>query len=337
MRFLVTGGAGFLGSHISRRLIEQGHEVVIIDDLSGGFKENIPKGAKFRKGDISGAFVVDSVFKEYGPFDYVYHTAAYAAEGLSHFIRNFNYTSNVIGSINLINASIKGKVKCFIFTSSMAVYGTQQVPYSEDLKPSPEDPYGIAKYSVEQDLKTAYEMFGMNYIIFRPHNIYGINQNIGDKYRNVIGIFMNQCMKGKPITVFGDGEQTRAFSYIDDMTPIMADAFDKKEMYQEIFNIGGDTPYTINELAEAVREAIGCYNCRTDKPCQRPEIIHLAERYEVKHAHSNHDKIRKHFELEQTPLKEGIQVMADWATKVGAQESKEMKLELTENLYEAWK
>src|SRR5690606_24729495 len=143
----------------------------------------------------------------------------YAAEGLSHFIRRFNYTNNLIGSVNLINEAIKHDIKCFVFTSSIAVYVVAEPPMVETMVPQPEDPYGVSKYSVEQDLKIAHEMFGLNYIVFRPHNVYGEHQNIGDRYRNVIGIFMNQIMQGKPLTVFGDGQQTRAFSYIDDVAP----------------------------------------------------------------------------------------------------------------------
>jgi UDP-glucose 4-epimerase len=326
MKVLITGGAGFLGSNIARELLNQGHQVTIVDDLSGGFESNIPEGAMFLKGDIVDSEFIDKLF-EISEFDYIYHAAAYAAEGLSHWIRVFNYTNNLIGSINLINASIKNKIKCFIFTSSMAVYGTQQVPYNEEQKPQPEDPYGIAKYSIEQDLAAAYKMFDLNYIIFRPHNIYGIHQNIGDKYRNVIGIFMNQAMKGENITVFGDGEQTRAFSYVDDMTPIMALAYDKETMYQQIYNIGGDVPYTINQLAETVVYEMG----------SKSKIIHLNERYEVKDAYSSHDKIRHHFALGQTSLRTGIKEMAKWAKEVGPQQSKNMDLELTKNLYEAFK
>src|SRR5205807_4955336 len=155
-----------------------------------------------------------------GNFDYVYHLAAYAAEGLSHFIRRFNYTNNLIGSVNLINRSVLRQVKCFVFTSSIAVYGECEPPITEEVTPKPEDPYGIAKYAVELDLASANRLFGLPYIIFRPHNVYGEGQNISDMYRNVVGIFMNQVLGGKPMTVFGDGLQTRAFSYIDGVATI---------------------------------------------------------------------------------------------------------------------
>src|SRR6185436_1963815 len=161
-----------------------------------------PPGTKFIEGSINDAALIKQLFAEY-QFDYVFHLAAYAAEGLSHFIKHFNYTNNLLGSVNLINASVNQGVKCFVFTSSIAVYGRNQLPMTEELVPQPEDPYGIAKYAVELDLREAHEMFGLNYVIFRPHNVYGENQNIGDRYRNVIGIFMNQILQGQPMTVFG--------------------------------------------------------------------------------------------------------------------------------------
>jgi UDP-glucose 4-epimerase len=170
---LVTGGAGFIGAHVVRELLNSGDNIVIVlDDLSGGFKENVPEGAIFVEGSITDSLLVDSLFTQY-KFDYVYHLAAYAAEGLSHFIKRFNYTNNLIGSVNLINASVNFNVKCFVFTSSIAVYGSAQLPMKEDQIPQPEDSYGIAKFAVEQELHASHEMFGLNYIIFRPHNVYG--------------------------------------------------------------------------------------------------------------------------------------------------------------------
>src|SRR5262249_27124532 len=212
---LVTGGAGFIGSHVAAELLRKGHAVIVLDDLSGGHQSNVPRGAYFEQGSILDEAKIQALFEKHA-IDYVFHLAAYAAEGLSHFIKRFNYQNNLIGSINLINASVNYGVKCFVFTSSIAVYGSAQPPMIEETMPLPEDSYGIAKYAVECELKTSYEMFGLNYIIFRPHNVYGEHQNIGDRYRNVIGIFMNQIMRGQPLTIFGDGSQTRAFTYIDD-------------------------------------------------------------------------------------------------------------------------
>jgi len=238
---LVTGGAGFIGAHVARELLARGEQVVILDDLSGGFEENVPDGAIFVNGSITDAPLVNQLFEKH-KFDYVFHLAAYAAEGLSHFIRNFNYTNNLIGSVNLINASVNFDVKCFVFTSSIAVYGANQLPMTEDLTPQPEDPYGIAKYAVEQDLKAAHEMFGLNHVIFRPHNVYGEFQNIGDKYRNVIGIFMNQIMNDKPLSIFGDGTQSRAFSYIKEISGTIVESAQNQDAYGEVFNVGADTP-----------------------------------------------------------------------------------------------
>src|SRR5690349_13768823 len=274
---LITAGAGFIGSHVAKHCLSAGHEVVILDDLSGGFEDHIPAGAKFVKGSITDEKLVAKLFQEY-KFDYVYHLAAYAAEGLSHFIRRFNYTNNLIGSVNLINESVKHDVKCFVFTSSIAVYGPGQLPMTEDMVPTPEDPYGVSKYAVELDLKAAHEMFGLNYVVFRPHNVYGENQNIGDRYRNVIGIFMNQIMQNKPMTIFGDGTQTRAFSYIDDVAIPIAKSVARPKSYNQVFNVGADKPYTINELVHVVGRHFDA----------SPQVKHLQERNEVAHAYSDH-------------------------------------------------
>ena len=193
MKILVTGAAGFVGSHVASLLAKQNNEVTGLDDLSGGRLANVPADVKFVEGSITDYGMLENLFSK-GRFDYVYHLAAYAAEGLSHFIRRFNYENNLIGSVNLINQSVLHGVKCFVFTSSIAVYGKNQLPMTEDLVPVPEDPYGIAKHAIELDIKAAHEIFGLNYTIFRPHNVYGENQNISDRYRNVIGIFMNQIM-----------------------------------------------------------------------------------------------------------------------------------------------
>lgn len=190
MAILVTGGAGFIGSHIVNDLLTMGKTVIVLDDLSGGFKENVNPSAVFIEGLINDIQLIDRIFHLY-KIEYIYHLAAYAAEGLSHFIKRFNYENNLIGSVNLINAAVNHNVKCFVFTSSIAVYGAGQLPMSEEMVPNPEDSYGIAKFAVEQELRTSRHIFGLNYIIFRPHNVYGEFQNIGDKYRNVVGILMN--------------------------------------------------------------------------------------------------------------------------------------------------
>jgi len=325
---LVTGGAGFIGAHIVRDLLAKGEKVVVIDDLSGGFEENLPRGVEFVKGSILDSALVESLFEKH-KFDNVYHLAAYAAEGLSHFIRRFNYQNNLIGSINLINASINHEVKCFVFTSSIAVYGANQLPMSEEMIPQPEDPYRIAKLAVEQDLRSAHEMFGLNYVIFRPHNVYGEFQNIGDKYRNVIGIFMNQIMNGESLSVFGDGSQTRAFSYIGEISGIIADAPNNPDAFGEIFNVGADTPYSVSELATEVCSVFGV----------EPNIRYLEARNEVLHAYSSHVKSHKFFPgAPKYTLREGLEKMAEWAKEHGPRKSTEFgEIEVERNMPPSWR
>lgn len=325
---LVTGGAGFIGSHVVTHLIQANHTVVVLDDLSGGFRENIHPKAIFKEGTITDTQLVNTIFEEYN-FDYVYHLAAYAAEGLSHFIRKFNYQNNLIGSINLINAAVNHNIKCFVFTSSIAIYGDQELPLKEQQKPQPEDPYGIAKYAVELDLENAHKLFGLNYIIFRPHNVYGPHQNIGDKYRNVVGIFMNQILKNESLTVFGDGNQSRAFTYIDDVAPYIAKAPAFAKAYNQTFNIGSDIPTTVNELAQEIAAAM-----KTEV-----HIDHLEQREEVVHAYSDHSKFTNVFDPSpEISLQEGTQKMVDWVKTHGARESSTFEnIEITKNLPKSWR
>lgn len=324
---LVTGGAGFIGSHVAERLIQDGHEVVVLDDLSGGYVDNVPRGALFVQGSIVDHPLVDQLFATH-LFDFVYHLAAYAAEGLSHFIKRFNYQNNLIGSVNLINASVNHGVKCFVFTSSIAVYGALQTPMREDMTPIPEDSYGIAKLAVEQELKVSHEMFGLEYVIFRPHNVYGERQNIADRYRNVVGIFMNQLLKGEPMPIFGDGNQQRAFTYIGDVAPIIAASVRYPEARGQVFNVGADVPYTVNELARVVAEAMGA-ECRVE---------HLEARNEVKVAFCDDSTAERIFGKRQTTaLKDGIHRMADWAKAHGARQSSVIQnIEVTKNMPPSW-
>ncbi len=327
---LVTGAAGFIGSHVCDHLVNNGYKVIALDDLSGGFEDNVNDKAEFIKGSINNIELVNDLFSKH-KFTYVFHLAAYAAEGLSHFIRRFNYTNNLIGSVNLINAAINtGSVKCFVFTSSIAVYGKNQLPMKESMTPQPEDPYGIAKFAIEQDLKAAHEMFGINFIIFRPHNVYGERQNIGDPYRNVVGIFMNQIMQGKKLTIFGDGMQTRAFSHIDDVAPLIAKSIEIPEAYNEVFNVGADTPYSVKELASIVCDSFGV----------KEQIESLEARNEVVNAYSTHEKAHNLFGhmLKNIALKEGIERMVKDAKEKGPRKGEKFKnIEIEKNMPPAWK
>jgi UDP-glucose 4-epimerase len=304
-----------------------GHQVVVLDDLSGGFEDQVPAGCEFVRGSITDRELVEKLFDTH-QFTYVYHLAAYAAEGLSHFIRRFNYTNNLLGTTTLVNEAVKHQVKCFVFTSSIAVYGRNQVPMHEDLTPQPEDPYGVAKYAAELDLKAAHEMFGLDSIIFRPHNVYGEHQNIGDRYRNVIGIFMNLIMQDRPMTIFGDGLQTRAFSYVDDVAPVIARSVDVPAAYNQVINVGADQPYTVRELAEVVARTFGV----------EPRIDYLPARKEVLHAFSDHGRATALFGAgPRTTLEEGVARMAVWARAVGARHAQEFEdIEVRRNLPSLW-
>lgn len=308
-RVLVTGAAGFLGSHVCDALIAKNLNVVGVDDLSGGFLQNLDARVDFVNCDISDSCSVERLWQEMGPFQTVFHLAAYAAEGLSHFIRRFNYNNNLIGSINLINEAVKsGVCNCFVFTSSIATYGEQKPPLLESTIPSPADPYGIAKYAVELDLKSAHEMWGLNSIIFRPHNVYGERQNIMDPYRNVVGIFMRCAIEGTPFPIFGDGLQTRAFSYIRDISPIIAESGFREDCFNETFNIGSDDVSTVKYLAEVVSDEFGI-------PLK---INWLNERSEAKHAFAEHSKLEKFFsDVQKTSLEEGISKMSKWVRDNG--------------------
>jgi UDP-glucose 4-epimerase len=326
---IVTGAAGFMGSHLVDELVRLGYHVVALDDLSGGYRENVNSAATFIHGSVTDDELIDRIFAEHRP-RYVYHLAAYAAEGLSHFIRRFNYTNNLIGSVTLLNAAVNYGAEHFVFTSSIAVYGSAPPPMTEDMTPHPEDPYGVAKFAVEQDLCLAWEMFGLPYTIFRPHNVYGERQNVADRYRNVIGIFMNQIMQGKPVTVFGDGEQSRGFTYVKDISPVLAKAPCNPNAKNQIFNLGADTPVTINQLIQEVSRVMGVV----------PQVRYLPPRHEVVHAFAIHKKVRAAFGLSldtETKLADGLAKMWPWVQQYGARKTARFKnIEVEKDLPAIW-
>lgn len=330
MNVLVTGGAGFIGSHVAEILGFDGHNVCVLDDLSGGDLENINslKNIQFIQGSINDASLINSLFEKY-QFENVYHFAAYAAEGLSHFIKRFNYENNLVGSVNLINAAINYGTRKFVFTSSIAVYGKNQLPMTEDLVPNPEDPYGISKFAVEKELEVSQKMFGLEYIIFRPHNVYGERQNIWDRYRNVIGIFINQILNGNPLTIFGDGTQTRAFTYIGDIAPVIAHSVKNPNATNMIFNVGSDEVTTVIDLASLIMKIM-----RVDHP-----VIHLEERNEVKHAFPSHNKLNTIFTPPPSlPLEEGLEKMINWARTASPREVKNFNdIEILHKLPSSWR
>ena len=301
---IITGVAGLLGSRLADWIIENQPEfqVIGIDDLSGGFKENVNPAVKFYAHDLVTGDI-NQIFKD-NKIDYVFHFAAYAAEGLSPFIRSFNYDNNLKATARLINECIKHDVKRLIFTSSLAVYGHGFGGiFDEKQQQAPIDPYGVAKYACEMDIQIAGEQHGLDWCIIRPHNVYGIKQNIWDKYRNVLGIWMYQHLNGLDMTIFGDGEQTRAFSFIDDSLEPLWNAAIKPEASKEIINLGGIEEISIKKASNILREVIGGGN-----------VIHLEPRHEVKHSIPTYQKSIdilgfKH----KTNLEEGLMRMWDWA------------------------
>ena len=330
MKILITGIAGLLGSRLADWILENtDNEVIGVDDLSGGYIENVNSKVKFYKFDLVDLNEVEGVFKKEKP-DIVYHFAAYAAEGLSPFIRKYNYENNLIASANLITKSIDYDVKRFVFASSMSVYGNKyEPPFSEDLKQCPIDSYGIAKFAVEQDLKVASEQHGLEYTIVRPHNFYGRNQNIWDKYRNVLGIWMYQIINDINPTIFGDGTQTRAFSYVDDSIVPLWNASQNDKCIGEIINLGGIKDYTINEACNILCDVTGT--------SLKPE--YLEARHEVKYAWSTWDKSVELLDFKhKVSLEEGLTKMWEWAhTQPNRKRFFWSNYELNKGIYNYWK
>ena len=330
MKILITGVAGLLGSRLASFILENTkHKVIGIDDLSGGYIENIPEGIDFYKFNLTDLHAVDGLFQNVKP-DIIYHFAAYAAEGLSPFIRKYNYENNLIASTNLITCSIKHDIKRFVFASSMSVYGNKyKPPFHEDLQQCPIDPYGVAKFSVEQDLKIAFEQHGLKYTIVRPHNFYGQNQNICDKYRNLLGIWMYQIINDMQPTIFGDGEQVRAFSYVDDSLIPFWNASQKDECIGEIINLGGIKEHTINEACNTLIKVTGT----------KLKPLYLEERHEAKHAWSTWDKSVDLLDFQhKIDLEEGLTKMWKWAlTQPNRERFVWSKYELEKGIYEFWK
>ena len=328
MKILITGVAGLIGSRLADWITANHpeHEIIGIDNLSGGYKNNVNSYVKFYEIDCKDKGIKD-IFETHKP-DYVYHFAAYAAEGLSPFIRTYNYQNNLEATANIVNECIKHDVKRLVFTSTMAVYGHGNPPFDESHTPAPIDPYGIAKYACEMDIKVAGEQHGLDWCIVRPHNVYGNKQNIWDKYRNVLGIWMNQHINDLPMSIFGDGEQKRAFSFIDDcLEPLWKAAVDKRAS-KEIINLGSGTFYTINEANSILREVIG-----------DGTYIYKEGRHEVKDAHPTWDKSVVLLDYKDvTPLHDGLEIMWHWAKNQPKREQFVWdSYEIEKGIYTFWK
>lgn len=327
-KILITGGAGFMGSWLVDELLKRGHEIVSVDDLSGGSLANVNKDCKFMRADVRDTKKVEEIV-ENEKISIIYHLAAYAAEGQSVFSPIQINDINITPMHNLLVAGVNHNVERFIFTSSMAVYGGQKPPFSEDMTRQPEDPYGCAKAYCERMLEIFSNIYGFKYAILRPHNVYGPRQNIADPYRNVLGIWINRIMRGEPPLVYGDGEQTRAFSYIEDVTPAIANAGFYEKSYGQIINLGSEEVVTVNEACRIVLEAM-----ESDL-----EPIHVEERpSEVKHAYCTTEKSEKLLDYKtRHGLKNGVKRMVEWAKKVKPQKpTYKIPLEITKKAPKVW-
>ena len=327
---LITGVAGLLGSRLADWIIENKPEykVVGIDDLSGGYESNVHPKVDLWQVDLVKHPI--SVCFEKNKFDYVFHFAAYAAEGLSPFIRCFNYDNNLKVTARIVNECIKTDVKRLVFTSTLAVYGHGYGGiFDETQQQAPIDPYGVAKYACEMDIQIANEQHSLDYCIIRPHNVYGIKQNIWDKYRNVLGIWMYQYLNDEPMTIFGDGEQTRAFSFIDDILEPLWNSAIREEASKQIINLGGVEEISIKEAANTLRAVIDT----------KDEFRYLEARHEVKHSIPTFQKSIDLLDFKSTTtLYDGLEQMWDWA------EDQPMRkrfvwdeYELDKGIYSFWK
>jgi UDP-glucose 4-epimerase len=328
MNILITGIAGLLGSRLADYLFKNNPNIKIIgiDDFSGGYLENVNTKVLLYNRNI-GKSNIEDIFIE-NNIDYVFHFAAYAAECLSPFIRKYNYENNLVATADIINNCIKYNVKRLIFTSSIAVYGNQNPPFNELLTPSPIDPYGVSKYACELDIKIAGDQHGLDWCILRPHNVYGAKQNIWDKYRNVLGIWMYQYLNDQPMTIFGDGLQTRAFSLIDDSLSAFWNAAILPEASKQIINIGGKNHTSIKQACEVVKKVIG-----------GGDIIYKESRHEVKNAYVTWQKSVNILNYnEKSNLEEGITSMWQWAKEQPKRNQFQWnKYELDKGLYSYWK
>ena len=306
MNILITGVAGLLGSRLSQWIIENKPEysVIGIDDLSGGYIENVHSKDQLLNINLVNKNDLTEIFEKYKPC-YVFHFAAYAAEGLSPFIRNFNYQNNLIATANIVNECIRHNIERLIFTSTMAVYGQGYGGiFDEKQIPKPIDPYGVAKYACEMDIQIAGEQHGLDWCVLRPHNVYGINQNIWDKYRNVLGIWMYQHINHKPMMIYGDGNQTRAFSYIDDILCPMWNSATFPNASKQIINLGGIEEISIDNACNVLIEVVG----------DGAKKIYREQRREVKHAVPTWQKSIDVLEYSyKITLKEGLSRMWAWA------------------------
>ncbi len=306
-KILVTGAAGFLGAHLSEALANAGNKVVGIDNMSGGYEDNIPTNIEFHKLDCCDFEKIKSIMSG---IDAVYHCAATAHEGLSVFSPFEITKNNYLASVSVFSAAVNAKVKRIIFCSSMARYGSQKHPFKETMKPKPIDPYAISKVASEQVLINLCELNKVEWVIAVPHNIIGPKQKYDDPFRNVVSIMINRMLQGKAPIIYGDGKQTRCFSYIEDCLSCLIPMLDQKNLNKQIINIGPDEEFvTINKIAELCSNVTGV-NLQPIYKKDRPQ--------EVKHATCSADKAREMLNYKtQVPLLEGVKRTFEYIKKRG--------------------
>ncbi|RZO47899.1 MAG: NAD-dependent epimerase/dehydratase family protein [Candidatus Pelagibacterales bacterium] len=306
-KILVTGAAGFLGSHLAEKLSEMNHEVIGVDNMLGGYEDNVPKNISFFNLDCCDLKKMNEIMKG---VDVVYHCAATAHEGLSVFSPVEITKNNYMASISVFTAAISHKVKRIIFCSSMARYGDQQTPFTENMNPKPIDPYAISKVASENVLMNLCELNNIEWVIAVPHNIIGPRQKYDDPFRNVVSIMINRMLRNKSPIIYGDGEQKRCFSYIDDCLSCMLPMLDQENLNKQIINIGPDEEFvTINKIAEICSNVTGS-NLKPIYKKDRPR--------EVKHATCSADKARKLLNYKtKTDLENGIKKTYEYIKKRG--------------------
>ena len=307
MKILVTGVAGFLGSYIAEAFLKLDYQIVGIDNLIGGELSNIPEGVEFYELDLNNLESINDIFTG---VDIVVHTACAPHEGLSVFSPAFVTQNTFQITANVLSASARANVKKFVYMSSMARYGSQETPFTEDMTPMPQDPYGIAKYASEMLVRNVCNTHHMDFVILVPHNIIGPRQKYDDPFRNVASIMINRALQKKQPIIYGDGEQVRCFSFIEDLIDPITNACLNNSVNGQVINIGPDDEFTtINELAKKICDYIGLHF----------DPIYLQHRpQEVKVATCSSEKSKNLLNYKKTiDLDQGLQKMINFIIKNG--------------------
>jgi UDP-glucose 4-epimerase len=254
VKVLVTGGAGFIGSHMADRLVADGHEVVVYDNLATGLRENVP-AARFVQGDVSQIEALEQAFS--GGLDAVLHIAGQVSLIRSYTDPVVDLRTNVQGTLNVLTLCVKHRVQRLLYASSMTVYGSDvPLPTPEDSPCEPVSYYGITKYAGERYVHATAARrdldFPFQITAFRMYNVYGPRQVLNNPYQGVLGIFIGNLLRGEPITIFGDGEQSRDFIYISDIVDGWVGALDNPASYGKSINLGSGKRLSINDVADAV-------------------------------------------------------------------------------------